>query len=323
MKFFTEVKIPEFSDKIDFSHKLMFMGSCFTDNIGGKFTNYFFRTKINPFGVIYNPFSVFNSINILLDNVVFKEKDLFEYNEKWHSFAHHGSFSGKDKKFVLENINLEIKKSHSFLLETDFLFITLGTAWVYELKESGEVVSNCHKVPANQFDRRLLKFDEIVKKYKILIEKLRRLNPKIKLIFTVSPIRHLKDGAVGNQVSKSTLILAINELVNLYDFVSYFSSYEIVNDELRDYRFYASDLTHLTDFTVDYIWEKIETSLLSENILDDLKLAKKLSKSLNHRFLDNKSKESKIFKEKIKKQINELKNRNSSIDFSAFERSYE
>lgn len=320
MNLITPVEIPSYAQKIDYSKFLMFVGSCFTENIGNRFKQIFFKTLINPFGIIYNPSSVKEGLDLLLKKRVFTEADLFFFNEQWHSFSHHGVFSGAEKNTVLKSMNDNLLYAHDFLKTTDFLFITFGTAWIYELIKSGSVVSNCHKLPSGEFSRRLLSVDEIVQSYELVLNRLKVFNPKINIFLTISPVRHLKDGAMGNQISKSTLVLAVNKLVNMFNFVDYFPAYEIVLDELRDYRFYAGDMTHLNSSAVDYIWEKIEESFFSKKILDELKLAKKLHKNIRHRIVNKQSKEALVFKDKIKMQINELKQRHDLIDLSAAEK---
>ncbi len=319
MQFTTPVIIPNYKENISYSNKIMFLGSCFSDNIGTKFKEHFFDAEINPFGVIYNPYSVKKSIEILLDKILFKSDMLFEHNGLWHSFAHHSSFTGKDVEKTLKKINDKINYASDFLKQTDFLFLTFGTAWIYELANNGEIVSNCHKLPTSNFNRRLLKVDQIYKEYEDIIIRLKESNPNLKIFFTISPVRHLKDGANGNQISKSTLLLAVNELVNNHEHVYYFPSYEIIMDELRDYRFYESDMIHISKLAVDYIWEKITDSLFDNKTKEAAKLAGKLFKSLNHRVFDKDSEEYTKFKNSIKKQINILKQLNDSVNLSAAE----
>lgn len=320
MNLITPVEIPSYAQKIDYSKSLMFAGSCFTENIGNRFKQIFFKTLINPFGIIYNPSSIKEGFDLLLKKRVFTEADLFYFNEQWHSFSHHGVFSGAEKDTVLKSMNDNLLYAHDFLKQTDFLFITFGTAWIYELVKSGSVVSNCHKLPSGEFSRRLLSVDEIVQSFELILNRLRIFNPKISVFLTISPVRHLKDGASGNQISKSTLVLAVSKLVNMFNFVDYFPAYEIVLDELRDYRFYGGDMTHLNSSAVDYIWEKIEESFFSTKMLDELKLSKKLYKNITHRIVNKQSKEALVFKDKIKMQINELKNRHDLIDLSVAEK---
>ncbi len=313
MDFRTIVDIKKYNEKIDYSKKMMFIGSCFTENIGQKFKDYFFDVDINPFGVIYNPASVLSSLEFLVERKVFLPEDLFFDNDIWRSYSHHGSFSDSQQKVVLNNINERIKLSSEFLQTADYLFVTFGTAWVYRLCETKKVVANCHKQAASKFERLRLSVDFIVEKYVEFLQKLKTFNPQIKVIFTVSPVRHWKDGATENQVSKSTLILSINKIVEELDFVSYFPSYEIVMDELRDYRFYANDMVHISNVAVDYIWQRIGDSLLTDRTLNELGRVEKIKKAISHRVLNESSKEYVLFLEKTMRKIEDLQKENKYI----------
>ncbi|PKQ62699.1 GSCFA domain protein [Labilibaculum filiforme] len=281
--FRTNVKIPVSQDKFDYNSKAIMLGSCFTESIGEQLAKFKFDVNINPFGVIYNPISVGNSLKILIENKKFTEEDLNFSNERWFSFAHHGRFSNTDVNECLDAINTEVKKSSLDLANSDVLYITFGTSWVFELLDTGIVVSNCHKLPAREFHRYRLDVDEIVQFYKKLIVSLSVFNPNLKIVFTVSPIRHWKDGAHGNQLSKATLLLAIEQLVDLFDQVSYFPSYEIVMDELRDYRFYAEDMLHMNSSSVNYIWSRFVDTYMTNQTLAVMKRVDKIVVASNHR----------------------------------------
>lgn len=263
----------------------MFIGSCFSDNIGQKLAGLKFKVDVNPFGVLYNPVSIANSLEHLLSKRIFAGPDLFQDHGLWNSFNHHSSFSDVDQESALIKMNGRIETSSQFLKDADFLMITFGTAWVYKLKSTGQVVSNCHKVPASHFKRVRLETDEIVEVYKILLEELWSTNPNLKIIFTVSPIRHWKDGAVENQVSKATLILAVNKLLNIFAnrACSYFPAYELVMDELRDYRYYAADMLHLSDVAIDYVFERFQSVLISKEAKQIAVRIEKIRKAMNHR----------------------------------------
>jgi hypothetical protein len=200
----------------------MTLGSCFSENIGQKMKNAYFLTEINPFGVLYNPLSVLNSLELLISNTLFEAEDIFQQQSLWHSFSHSSLYSDISRERCHQKINSSISIASEFLSPADFLLITLGTAWVFEERRSGKVVSNCHKLPASEFNRRKLNVDEIVKSYDTLISKLQKLFPALQLIFTVSPIRHWKDGAHDNNLSKSTLLLAIDSLKTKFEHVHYF-----------------------------------------------------------------------------------------------------
>lgn len=285
MSFFTEIKIPEFPWKMDYSKSMMFFGSCFSENIGQKMLDLKFKVDMNPFGILYNPESIANSLKIILKKQVFTDDDLFYDHGLWNSFSHHSRFSDVNREVALEKINSRISLSHEFLQKADFLVITFGTAWVYELKKTGRIVSNCHKVPAAEFKRFRLGVYEITEAYREFLDELWKFNPNLKVVFTVSPIRHWKDGAVENQVSKATLLLAIDRLISGFGVqnCSYFPSYELMMDELRDYRFYAEDMLHLSPVATDYIFERFSKVMISKESLTVSKNVVKIRKAVLHR----------------------------------------
>ncbi len=279
----TVVEIPEFSPKITYSSRLLFLGSCFSEEIGNKLQNYLFDIDLNPFGILYNPASILQSLEILTHQRTFTEDDVFQRGQVWLSFYHHSRFSSLSRDDLLNMINSRITRSHNQLKKANFLFITLGTAWVYELKETGQIVSNCHKLPQKLFNRRMLSVEEIVKMYSDFLPVLWEINPGIRIIFTISPVRHWKDGATGNQYSKSTLIVAVQQLVEKFDRVDYFPSYEIVMDELRDYRFYADDMLHIGSQGVEYIWLRFRQTFFDQDTEQAIGEVDKVLKAMNHR----------------------------------------
>ena len=292
------------------------MGSCFTENVGNKMAGLKYPTDINPFGILYNPMSVAGGLEILMQNKRFTEADLVEHKGIWHSFSHHGRFSAENKKECLDNINDRIAASAAFLKNTDFLFLTFGTAWIYRLKSSGEIVSNCHKIPAKAFVRRRLSLNEIVERYTGLLEDLWDLNPDLKIVFTVSPIRHWKDGAIENQRSKACLLLAVEGLLKTFgkEKCAYFPSYEIVMDELRDYRFYAADMLHLTDVAIKHIWEIFEQALIDETDRKTAREIKKIMDAMGHRPINKNSQEFYNFLTAFQKKITELESKFTYIN---------
>ena len=213
-KFQTLVEVPKYRWQTGYSQKIVFMGSCFTENIGIRMEILKYNVDINPFGILYNPVSVAKGLRILLQQKEFTMEDLVLNNGLWHSFSHHGRFSSADENETLEQINSRIKSSADFLKNAGFLFITFGTAWVYKFKKTGLPVSNCHKMHATQFERARLDVDEIFDDYRELLIEMNKINPSLKVVFTVSPIRHWKDGAIENQRSKAVLLLAIDKLIN-------------------------------------------------------------------------------------------------------------
>ncbi|WP_163709780.1 GSCFA domain-containing protein [Mangrovibacterium lignilyticum] len=307
-QYFTEVELADYKWKLDYSNKILFLGSCFTENIGGKMAELNFQTLINPFGIVYNPMSVANSLQALVEKRAYTEADLFEQSGQWGSYDFHSRYSGSSAEETLTKINKQVECGHQFLLDADYVIITFGTAWVFDLKETGKVVANCHKSPASDFIRYRLTLEEIVERFRDLLTVLLKFNSKLKFVFTVSPIRHLKDGASGNQLSKSTLLLAVDQLVKSYgkECCSYFPSYEIVMDELRDYRFYAADLVHLSPVAVDHIWLKFQQSLIDKKSIELMAKISKIRKAINHKPFRKDAPEYSIFLTQNMKKIKEL-----------------
>jgi len=307
-RFFTEVEVNDVGWKMSYRDKIMLLGSCFSENIGEKLKHRKFQVDVNPFGIVYNPLSVTKSIRILLSGKTYRQEDLFENSGIWGSFDHHGRFSSTSAVQTLSTINDRLEYSRAFLRESAYLLITLGTSWVYELKATGKVVSNCHKLPAADFKRFRITPGEIVDEFREVLAALWKFNPELKVLFTVSPVRHLKDGAVGNQLSKATLLLATDRLITGFgsERCAYFPSYEIMMDELRDYRFYAPDLLHLNQVAVDHIWERFARVLISENCRKMVKSVLKIVKAREHRPFNPETADYKNFLEHNLNEIREL-----------------
>ena len=322
-EFMTHVAIPEPNSKITYRHNLFFIGSCFSDTIGAKMKELLFPVCHNPFGVIYNPLSVANNLSLLLKKESFTEKDLSFYNELWFSYSHYTRFSHPDKEKCLENINSVFQEARQFLSKADFIFITLGTSWVYHLKETGQVVANCHKQPASLFNHSFIPSEQSYESLKQSIESIKKINPDARFIFTVSPIRHWKDGAINNQRSKAALLLAIAKLQEWDNDVYYFPAYEIFMDELRDYRFYASDMLHPSESAQHYIWEKFIMNFLSEEDLQLLRNVQKIVSSVKHKPFFPNTKTYSNFRQDIIKKIKNLSDKYKFIDFSELLRSKE
>ena len=300
--FQTKVEIPKSDFNIAYEDRVMTLGSCFAENIGQRMQKLYFDIDVNPFGVLYNPVSIRNSIDLLIENKLFTQETVFENRGLWQSFAHSSLFSDTSAEKCLSNINRRFQHAATFLQRTDYLLITFGTAWVFEEKKSGRVVSNCHKLPANNFLRRRLTVDEIVADYTILINRLINAFPRLKIIFSVSPIRHWKDGAYENNISKSTLLLVVDTLQRQFSQVQYFPAYEIQMDELRDYRFYASDMLHPSEVAVDYIWNRFSETYFDEATTVVKAELEQLASDLSHRPLHPESEEFEKFKHSVQKK---------------------
>jgi hypothetical protein len=317
--FFTPVEISSPPFKTNYLKKHVFVGSCFTENIGSKMENLKFITDINPFGILFNPSSIAQCIRRIISGEVFTENDLFNHRGLWHSYMHHGRFSNPLLQEALSDINVRLVNSAGFLREADFLIVTFGTAWVYEFKSTGVAVSNCHKVPASYFKRYKMSVSDIVTEMRNTLEQLWEVNPGIKVIFTVSPVRHLKDGAIGNQLSKATLLLATDALVNGFgpEQCSYFPAYELMMDELRDYRFYADDLVHPSPMAIDFIWKKFRDCLMEKETKDLSEKVVSLIQARDHRPIFRNSPEYKLFIENTLGEISKLTKKYPFLDFSS------
>lgn len=286
MDFRTEVNIPPSENRISHNSGILFMGSCFTENIGSKMQEFRFRVDLNPFGINYNPSSLSRNLWALINGRKYTKKDLHEANDRWFSFDHHSQFSDADPEACLSSINERIQSSGDLLSGGNYLLITWGTAWVYVLKENATVVSNCHKLPSDKFSRHLLSVNQVVDTYTKLFAGLRSRVPDLKIILTVSPVRHWKDGPELNTVSKSTLLLAAHRLTEMFSYCEYFPAYEIAMDDLRDYRFYSDDLVHPNQQMIRYIWEKFSDTYFDEKTKILLGEIAKLTAARNHRPFD-------------------------------------
>lgn len=284
MKWYTPIEIKQQKGYLRHGSPMLLLGSCFAENVGDYLAHAKFDIDVNPFGTLYNPESIAICLERLMARERFTIEDLHYDGVLWYSYHHHGKFSQPDAGSTLENINHHFDKSVAQLARCERLIITFGTAYVYRLAESGMTVANCHKQPTTLFTRKRLTTEEIIARWSGIIERLKGLNTQCELLFTVSPIRHLRDGAHDNQLSKSTLLLAIDALCQRYsDRCSYFPAYEIVLDELRDYRFYAEDMTHPSSQAVAYICNKLAESCFTDETLRLAERCEKIYRSLRHR----------------------------------------
>jgi len=254
MQLLSNIQIKPLVPPVTYRDKILLTGSCFTEHIGNHLAEMKFNTLQNPNGILFDPISVCKSLVSYIDNTQFKEEDLFYLDEAWHSWQHHSRFSNPDKAACLYNINQSQNEAHAFLKEADWVIITLGSSFVYRLADkaalhtktnvAGDGVANCHKAPAQTFTKHLSSIEETVTALDGTLHRLWQFNPGLKIIFTISPVRHLRDGVVENNRSKARLIEAVHHVVNKFDRLYYFAAYELVIDVLRDYRFYDIDLAH-------------------------------------------------------------------------------
>lgn len=317
--FRTLVKIGPSRDKIRYTDGLLLLGSCFTGYIGSRLLELHFNAMVNPSGVLFNPSSIARTIRRIHAGELYHENELGFCRDLWFSFDHHTSFSHPDKATCLEMINREAGKAHLQLGQSRFLFVTFGTAWVFRLLETGKIVTNCHKRPASHFERILLSPEEIMLEYKELISELRQAHPDLQVIFTVSPVRHLGDGMQENQLSKSILILAANELASSMESCHYFPAYEIMMDDLRDYRFYEPDMVHPNQLAIGYIWKVFTGIFMDKETVTAAEEVDKLRKAFIHKPLHPEGKEYRLFCESQLKKLAGLKELYPFLDLSAEE----
>jgi hypothetical protein len=300
MNFTTKIPIAKSANPIDYDSKILSMGSCFAENMGGKLSYFKFRNAVNPFGIIFNPVSIEKLISRIVNDEKFAEQDIFLHNDLWHCFEVHSELSHPDKEYFIDRLNQILDDLHFQIGTLTHCLITYGTSWIYTLK-SGEVVANCHKVPQSQFDKEILSVETIEKSIQNTINLIRRVNPNCTFIFTVSPVRHIKDGFVENQRSKAHLITAIHNLQ-----LPYFPSYEIMMDELRDYRFYAEDMLHPSQVAVDYIWERFAESYVSEASFATMEEVNNIQKAISHRPFNPESDSHQKFLQNLQARIDKL-----------------
>lgn len=283
MELQTHIPLVQFEKRIDYYSNVALLGSCFSDSMGHKLAYYQFNTCINPFGVVYNPISLLRLFERTLEAKEFTKEDFFYDREQWQSYELHSSFNQTQQERAVEKVNESLRAFKTFLDSATHLILTLGTAWVYTLKEGGSIVSNCHKQEASKFSKRILSVSEIELALEQIQKMAKSLNPELKLIFTISPVRHLKDGFVENQRSKAHLITALHSFLEKDSNADYFPSYEILLDELRDYRFYDRDLLHPNALGVDSIWEHFREAYLDKSTMEDVQLVSQIQTGLAHR----------------------------------------
>jgi hypothetical protein len=316
MELRTTIKIEPSPDKITYNDRVMFIGSCFAASIGTQMEMGRMKVMINPAGTVYNPVSVCNTLETISEKKEFTIDDLHLHDGTYLSFFHYTDFSSDNPVKVLEKINSRTNEAFAFLKDARFLFITLGTARVYRWKKTGLIVSNCHKIPSSGFLSELLTVDEIVDLWTRQLDKLHSLFPRLKLVFTISPVRHWKDGAHGNQVSKSVLFLAIEELMKHKLSPQYFPAYELVMDDLRDYRYYNDDMLHPSLTAINYIWDAFSRSYMESSTINLWNEVVKITKACNHRLNTDSTIKINSFARQMLKQIAGIEDKFPAINLT-------
>ena len=316
MKLLTQIPLKKAQNQIDYTSQLLILGSCFAENIGAKLDYYKFQGLQNPFGIFFHPLAIENLLFKAIEQEVYGEQDVFDLNERFHCFDSHSSLSAISKEELITNLNKSLGDTYTRLKKASHIIITLGTSWVYRSLEDGKVVANCHKVPQTNFNKELLSIEAIVQSLKNMLTMVATINTDIQFIFTVSPVRHLKDGFVENQLSKAHLISAVHKILKIEN-VSYFPSYEIMMDELRDYRFYAKDMVHPNEMAIDYIWEKFRNTWISDNAIEVMDKVDEVQSGLQHRPFNPSSEQHQKFLKSIQEKIAYIKKDYPFMDFNS------
>ena len=307
MELRTEVTVNPLPFSIGHKDKVMLMGSCFTNNINAKLIKHGFETFDNPYGITFNPLSLSKQLKEIIEYKKYTDEDISEANGRFFSFQHHSSFSNVHFYDLLVNINESITKARLFLKEAKVLFISIGTAWSWGHIEKSCIVNNCHKVPAKEFDLVLGECRDINKEFQDVFEMLNHFNPDLQIVFTISPVRHLRNGAVNNSRSKSVLISSVHNLVDEYSQAHYFPSYEILMDDLRDYRFYNDDMVHPSDKALEYVWSKFGDAFFEPKTKEANQETAKVRAMLDHRPFNPESEEYHKFLDKLEVKKSRLK----------------
>lgn len=318
MHFRTQISIPKSTSSLDYNSIIVSLGSCFAVNMAEKLNYFKFRNSCNPFGILFHPLAIEKLVDFAVSEKRFSDEDVFFHNGLWHCFDAHSDLSSPNKEELIATLNSISQKTRKDVAQASHIIITYGTAWVYRYVETKQIVANCHKIPQKQFAKELLSVETIQKSIVKTLALIADLNPDCTIIFTVSPVRHIKDGFVENQWSKANLIAAIHNILNTengkYN-VAYFPSYEIMMDELRDYRFYAEDMLHPSRVAIDYIWKRFVETTVSESAIATMEAVDGIQKSLLHRPFNPDSESHLKFESKVKEKITILENEYSFMKF--------
>ncbi|MEI6311306.1 MAG: GSCFA domain-containing protein [Bacteroidota bacterium] len=313
--FRTLIQHPTLQPAIGYEHKIMMLGSCFTQSIGTLFQNKQFDILINPFGITYNPLSIASSLERIIDAKPFTENDLICHQDVYCSLLHHGSFNSRHKEECLDYINTSLQIANETINKANYIFITLGTNTYFEHIEKSIIVNNCHKLSSKNFLLKKASVDQIVTQLGEALERIKSINPTCTFVFSISPIRYLQEGAFANTLNKSTLFLAIEKLMQYFSGSYYFPAYEIILDDLRDYRFYKEDMLHPNNIAIQYVWSFVETHLLSTSAKEIMKRIDKILLMKAHRPINEQSEEHKKFLVQIDVEIEQIKLAYPSIPF--------
>ena len=315
MKLQTKIPIESETPKIDYDSKILLLGSCFVESIGGKLDYVKFQTLQNPFGILFNPIVIERIIERALESDFFTESDIFFKNERWYCFEMHSSVCATNKIDFLSLINNKLNELREYLITASHIVITFGTSWVYRFLKTKKIVANCFKIPQKEFQKDLLSLEEIKTSYNNIVTQILSRNPDTQIITTISPVRHLKEGIIENNRSKAHLITVLQQLVSKEKKVSYFPSYELMLDELRDYRFYKEDMIHPNDTAIKIIWEFFKKTWISKKTESIQKSIRTIRSGLDHQPFDPTSKQHQLFLKDLKKKMNQVEKEFPHIKF--------
>ncbi|WP_062052722.1 GSCFA domain-containing protein [Aquimarina longa] len=312
----TKIPLESKDPKIDYGSEIVLLGSCFSENIGSKFGYFKFKKETNPFGILFHPKAIETFLWMATQGEQYTETDLFYSNEQWHCFDAHSSLSNANKNSVLSGLNQALYDTREKIKSATHICITLGTAWVYRLKSLDMIVANCHKIPQREFQKQLLSIDESKQCLQNCIHMIRGLNPSAEIICTVSPVRHSKDGFIENNRSKAHLIASVHQIIEEHKNLSYFPSYEIMMDELRDYRFYDTDMIHPSALAVAYIWERFSEIWIAPRAMQTMREVEEINKGIAHRPFNPNSEQHLLFLKRIASKKHQLQ---QAYPFMSFE----
>ena len=322
MDFRLELQIQPFAQQIQLQESILLLGSCFTDHISKRLAAHKFKVLENPHGILFNPRSLETAVAAYVNKKQYQQQDLFCFNDLYTTWEHHGLFSHPKANVVLQMMNDAVNNAHSFLKAAQWVIITLGSSWVYELKDAtlggtqNQTAANCHKVPQQHFNHRLLSQNEVSNSLQNIVSTIQSFNASANIIFTVSPVRHHREGLIENNRSKALLISGVHQMLETNSSVFYFPSYELVIDDLRDYRFYAEDLVHPNYQATQYVWEKFVRACITETTQKDMDEINKIVHAKNHRSLHPTSTQHQQFLTTMLERTKVLQHRLSYLDFS-------
>jgi len=316
MKWQTKVTVEPFNQQINYKHRFYLIGSCFAEHIYHALNQRKFQATCNSFGIMYNPFSLAKTVSRIVNKVEFQKEEFFKHQDLYRHFDSHSSVSGPELQETVQLHNDLLHKDYIDIKQRDVCIITLGSAFVSELLPGKKIVANNHKLPAKNFESRMLSVNEVKSSLTKLVKDIRSINPRMLFVFTVSPVRHIKSGLLTNSRSKAVLLEGISQLVESGDNLFYFPVYEIFMDELRDYRFYAKDMVHPSDVAVEYIWERFSEWIFRQETLETIKAVEQIQLAFAHRILHKKSQESEKFIRATKAKVEFLTKKYPYLDFS-------